>query len=237
MVERLYNWLQQRRPDYGAGVALYCALGSNRALKQLMLAGQTTFTSTQLRLELQKLCDALGKQPAPNVPVAKPAGTVKIAAIAPTATTKPVAPNRALIERCLADANTAYKQMMNKRAVLLALCAVEDWDDVNSLDKVQTRGQLALELLQYNQKVVTPAYDTLEYVQAHGRLPPSQNVPNHVENAYQHLTDAQVKPTIDNLRKNLNKMEKREPTPERLQLIAHHRQQLDKLLQRWASLK
>jgi hypothetical protein len=234
MVERLHDWLSTHRPDYGKGVALYCLYGNNKQLKQLLLKGETEFTARQLKEELRQLhASAL-----PSTIIASLEKRVETSAMAADRCVNAVKPsaNAALIEHCQTAAAKAYKTLMNKRAVLLRLCQVQEWDDVNSPDKIETRGQLALELLQYNQKEVTPAYDTLDYVQEHGQLPPKADAMGGDDTPID-VPDVLVKPTIDNLRKNLNKIKKRPETPERIALISQHEATLNKLLERWASLK
>ena len=126
---------------------------------------------------------------------------------------------------------------MNKRAMLFALCQTDGWEDENEPGKVAVRGKIALDILNYHEKVVVPAYDKLDHVRATGQLPKATSPAQIEEQDYDLLPDHMVKQTIDNLRKNLSKMRRREQTPERIALIEKHEASLEKLLQRWASLK
>ena len=236
MVERLFAWLQTNKKDYGAGVALYCAYGADMRLKHVFLQGKNPFNETRLVQELQKLAGVeLPTLSAPKVPAIVRQHDID----KPTNPSLPSAQATALLAATQREAHTAWKELMNQRALLFSLCKnVDDWEDENDPQRVSMRGKLALDILQFNDKVVMPAYDKLDYVKAHGKLPPVHaSATQQLDEDYANLPDHKVKQTIDNLRKNLSKLRKREQTPERVAIITNHEASLQKLLIRWGSLK
>lgn len=240
--KKIQLWLNSDRP-YGKGVALYVAYGSNLIIKHKLLQGDTPGNRAILELELKRLVSNDDAPiPKPDTQPAVVETTPILAAVPNPAVHKPTnhipTSNPALAAAVRTEAHKTYREMMNKRAVLLTLCRSEPWEDENSTDRIALRGGIALDILDFNKKAVTPAYDKLEYVEQHGHLPPVL-VPSNEddEDDYSLLPDAKVKPTIDNIRKNLSKLRKREPTEERLALIKRHEKNLDKLLIRWHSLK
>jgi hypothetical protein len=115
--------------------------------------------------------------------------------------------------------------MMNMRAQLFAQCNVSPAPGENSAEAVAIREPLALQIteLQYR---VDQAYEKYRFVQAHGHLPDSPK------------SDEFVLPTnpIDlfqmklNLKKSINKLKAKEPTPERISLLQTKDAQLKQLL-------
>ena len=132
------------------------------------------------------------------------------------------------------QADKLYKETMNNRAVLFSFVNAEDFTDPNTEAKINARAKLALSVVSGFQSV-SQLYDKAEYVKGYGRLPDQDD--NADANEYDHLPEHLVKQTLDNLRKNLNKMKKREQTPERAALQQKHEVNLKKLLIRWHSLK
>lgn len=240
MVERLLQWLNGNRKNYGAGVALYCAYGKDMRLKHVFLQGKNPFNESRLVKELQELAGV-------SEPAAQTAPTLTRPSLPPSpkgesVRVRPEEPSTqapALLAAATHEAHTAWKELMNQRALLFGLCRkVDDWEDENDPQRVIMRGKLALEILTFNRKVVMPAYDKLDYVREHGKLPPVHaDVTQDVDEDYANLPDHKVKQTIDNLRKNLSKLRKREQTPERVAIITNHELSLQKLLVRWDYLK
>ena len=122
---------------------------------------------------------------------------------------------------------------MNARAVVFALANTGDFSDPNTPDRITARAKLALQVVQGFVKT-SQLYDNAAFVKEYGRLPGSESGD---DNEYDHLPDNLVKPTLDNLRKNINKIKKREQTPERVALLQKHEANLKKLESRWHSLK
>lgn len=214
MYEAIQRWLSSPTKDWQQGVALYMAHGQDLLFKRTLLMGQNEFARKRLVRELDLVV-----------------GAVQAAA-------GPVKPDADVLAAVTAEAHKTWKELANMRARLFALCKTAPWDDENAPQKVQLRGEMALDILKYHDTVVVPAYNRRDYVLQHGQLPPPETVVATVESTdHVHVPDHMLKATIDNLRKNLSKIRKREPTPERLQLIASHEATLENLLNRWHSLK
>lgn len=148
---------------------------------------------------------------------------------------KVIAPvNEALYLICKKEADDAYKKVMNKRAVLFSLCSKEDLTDPNTPDRIQAREKLSLEVVrEFND--VSKLYERADHVKIHGRLPDADAQENELD--VEALPDHLVKPTLDNIRKNVNKIKKRELTAERLALLQKHDENIKKLDARWLLLK
>lgn len=206
------KWLEGTRP-YSDGVALYCAYGADMKLKLSLVRGENEYSKKALAKALEEMV------------AAAPPATLPTAVVPPD-----------LLAVVTNEAHTTWKELMNKRAVLLSLCRNASPMDENDAASVAVRGKLALEILQYNKEHVLPAYDKLDYVRVHGKLPaiqPKQEVDESVALVPDHL----VKQHIDNLRKNLSKLRKRPATAERVAIISTHEKHLNQLLERWACLK
>lgn len=222
MKDKILAWLSTFKAPFAEGVALYFAYGSNLLTKHKLLQGESPENRTLLRNSLLEI---------PGIREARPAETQ------PPASTTPTAAHTALVAALRQEAHLHWKELMNMRAVLFRLCRHEVQEAENEPQKVQIRGKMALDIILYNRKVVTPAYDKVRYAEQHGTLPPDALQAQEAPEDYLHLPDHKVKSTIDNIRKNLSKLRKREPSPERLALIARHESNLEKLLARWHSLK
>lgn len=184
-------------------------------LKQSLIKGENEFSKKALVAALEKMIR-------------------KDDAAAPPPPPAPASPE--LLAAVTEEAHRAWKEMMNDRALLLSLARNVNPMTENAAADIEVRGKLALKILRFHKHSVMPAYDKLDYVRTYGQLPPARpdqlpdtdaiDVPDHL-----------LKQTIDNLRKNLSKMRKREATPERVALIQKHEATLNSLLQRWDSLK
>jgi len=214
--EKIIQWLSNPKAPFAEGVALYFANGNSLKVKHQLLQGETIANRALLVTSLKSIPGIPDVQPATDSPQLK----------------------TAILASLRQEAFTAWKELMNKRAVLLRMCRFAPGEAENNPEHVQLRGRLALEIIRYNRNEVTTAYDNLYNYERNGQLPelPTEECePDQDE--YALLPDVRVKATIDNLRKNLSKIRKREPTPERLALIARHETNLQKLLARWHSLK
>lgn len=130
-------------------------------------------------------------------------------------------------------ADKEYREVMSDRAVLFHQAKPESWEDVNTPDKVSARSELAVKVATgYNR--ASKLYQKADHVLATGQLPDAE-LSN--ENDYELLPDHMVDKTISNIRKNLSKLRKREQTPERLELIKKHEENLKKLEIRCSTLK
>lgn len=132
-----------------------------------------------------------------------------------------------LLEACQKEASDAYKKMMNKRAVLFALVKKE----INTQENIEVKKKLALEVVT-DYKQVTNLYDKVVYVKTHNKLPE----PVKAQKSIDDIPDFMIKQSIDNLRKNINKLKKKEPTSKRISLLQSHNSTLENLLSKWHSL-
>lgn len=254
MLEPLRAWLNGSK-EYNTGVALYGQLGSNTALLNLFVKGPTDFTRRRLQEELLSICNRLKSTSNDNP--GTPAENISRPAVPYESHTRNQLPqghnihkvsddlileqkreeqpvNAVLYDATLQQANKLYKETMNNRAVLLGLANAEDFTDLNTEAKINTRAKLALSVV-IGWEQTSALYDKAKYVKEHGRLPDQEDKQD--ENEYEHLPEHLVKQTLDNLRKNVNKMKKREQTPERVALQQKHEVNIEKLLKRWHSLK
>lgn len=221
MKEQLRNWLNGDR-NFQTGAALYCMLGENEAMKKLLKKGKTDYLQERLEQELDQLYDQLFSGPPPSLsgpPPLIPSGPA-------------IPKNQALEEVCNNKATRLYKQMMNDRAILFSLAKTEIHEDPNTPDLIEQRRILALAVCEQNY-AVSKAYDELDHVRKYGVL---TNSSDSSTNEIPEVPDHLLKHHINNLRKNLGKIRKREQTPERLTLIQKHEQELKELINRWDKL-
>lgn len=212
MIELLRKWLNGAR-DYASGVAIYGQLGENAALKNVLLKGRTEYLQQRLESELDAIYDQLNERP--------------VEASSEPLRQKPR--NPALEDSAEQKATQLYKSMMNDRAVLFSLARQSLYIDPNQQDMVDQRRQLAIRVCEQNY-AVSKAYEELDHIRSYGVLPGA--APNDQDP----VPDGLVKSTIDNIRKNLSKMRRREPTPQRVALIQQHEQKLAMLLNRWQKM-
>lgn len=222
MVQLLRNWLNGQR-EYNTGVALFSAFSKNSALIKLFRNGKTPYTNRRLQEELLAHYNQIKSPPPPTELPVQPS---------PPAPTLPSTESPVYVA-AKREADKAFKEFANARARLFAMAAPDDFTDPNSPDKINQRRTSAIDVVRLYQKA-SDLYDRADYVKQTGRLPtdiePEQP-------AYDALPNELVKQTLDNLRKNVNKMKKREPTAARLALIEKHTANIKNLEARWRSLK
>jgi len=265
MLNTLRAWLNGSR-EYFSGVALFSQLSDNAALVALFKKGPTPYTSKRLPEELLEICYQLKSKNETNSDrhsnrITDGSGgnrtTMSVGSTRSknsttnehqvhnneTATkrtagevngTEEPPENQEMYDACKLRADKQYKQTMNERAHLFALAKEDDYEDINTTDKVAQRAKMALSVIQGYQ-VTSFLYEQADYVKEHGRLPGDDTVQAAEE--YEALADTLVKPTLDALRKNVNKLKKREAIPERLALIQKHEANITKLEARWLLLK
>lgn len=226
MFELLRDWLNSRDKNYYKGVLIFSQLSTDAALLHLFQKSKTNYKEKRLLKELNKLYEALKPSHL------KPLVLQKIETV--HTLTPPALPvNTELYNVCRAEALKVYKQAMNMRARLFALASVEEFEDPNLPGNVEARSKLAVEVvLQFNR--ASALFDKADYVKEHGHLPYDET---EETTNYDALPDHLVKPTLDNLRKNLSKMKRKEPTPERIEKMQQHSQNIEKLLVRWHLLQ
>lgn len=221
-MQLIHNWINGSQ-DYFTGVLLYKMYGSNNAYKIAFASGKSDFNFTLLKKELRLLMGDV--QPKPK-PIEKATPALKI-------TTKDFA-DTDLYKACLNEAILAYKDVMNKRAILFAMTKVDGFEDVNREDRVIARSKLAVDVVMLWQKM-SKLFDRAGYVKENGKLP--NDVDDNKDDEIDAIPDALVKQHLDNLRKNINKIKKREQTPERIELLKKNEAKLLILIERWRLLK
>ena len=242
MLHTLRAWLNGDR-EYFAGVVLYSKVGGNDALLNLFKKGKSDYTNNRLQEELLSIFNQLkSKENGNPVPVEIPPGSSTDPHVPAESNVqqrndeRPVPTNHAtLYNSCKHHADKTYKEVMNMRAELFALARRDDFEDPNTPDKIAAREKLAISVVTGFQKT-SQLYDKADYVKHHGKLP-NDNDEEEPTADYDALPDHLVKQTLDNIRKNYNKMKKREATPERLALLQKHKSNIEKLAERWRLLK
>lgn len=257
MLEALRLWLNNSR-KYWAGVILYSQCNPDTRLIALMQKGKTDFTTKRLYEELLAECNRLKSlqnaniyEPATNTEETehrknetntntRTANSTTFRADKGTSFVPIISPpkepaNPTLYQACKLKADNMFKEAMNDRAVAFSLAKVEGFEDVNRPDLVQKRSPLAVSAVVKYQRA-SKLYDIAAYVREHGRLP-NEDTEHDEATEMDAVPDELVKSTLDNLRKNFNKMKKREQTPERIALLQKHEGNIKKLEARWHLLK
>ena len=242
MLEQLRAWLNGSR-EYYSGVIIYSKVGDNEALLKLFSKGKTDYCHQRLKDELMRICLELKSQHADTSSSRHHSGRDNKNAEQADAgyehskeqrvLSSPANPE--LYQTCKAEADKTYKEIMNLRAQLFALARADDFTDPNTPDKIEQRSRMAVNVAD-GFKTVSQLYDRAAYVKLHGRLPNDIDQEDDELNA-DDLPDHLVKQTLDNTRKNYNKMKKREATPERVVLLQKHEANIKKLDARWRLLK
>jgi len=251
MLEILRAWLNGRR-EYAKGVTLFAILHTDTQLLNLFKSGETPFTRQRLQAELLAICKQMkqsqGIKPPPPINVKKSlpkrieiarrvittAESVVNSFVATEDDPEEICANPELYAAAKKEADLAYKACMNQRAELFAKTRMNAYEDPNRPDLVAERGKMAVEVVVAFNKL-SILYEQAAHIKTSGRLQATESEPGETE--YNALPDILVKQTLDNLRKNYNKIKKREPTPERIALLQKHEENIKKLSDRWHSLK
>lgn len=243
MLDKLRTWLNGNR-EYYSGVTLYASVGTNKDLLLLFQKGQNDFREKRLHEELLLICKQLKNANATNT-TSEPdkSGTAsksdnKSHTLGQNNSdkkrTESVLPvNEELYNTCKATADKHYKEVMNKRAVLFSLARLETTEDPNTEERINARSLLSVQVVN-GYKNVSQLYEQADFVKMHGYLPDQSDTD---ENEYEHLPNELVKQTLDNLRKNYNKIKSREQTPDRVALLQKHKSNIEKLESKWRLLK
>ena len=252
MLETLKAWLNGTR-DYNTGASIYNLLGTDEKLKALFAEGHSLYNNYRLQEELKTICKNLKKEKNGSAKISKTAkATIKeikpteekadeldtmLSAIADTAAAiaKHISPpNPELLKASKVEADKAYKEAMNKRAVLFAMLPTDKYSNHNSQDLVEARRKLCLEVVAgYNH--ASELYDQADHVKLFGKLP-DQKDPG-IEDEVAKLEDFQVKEALNNARKARNKLKDKEQTSDRVVLMQNHDLRIKKLEERWLCLK
>lgn len=228
MKEILRRWLNGDR-DYFRGLVLFKELSSNKALVGLLMKGPSEYNVQRLNKELT---DLYAQMSAPDRVI----NTKKEPGTAPVDISDQGTKESEIYLAAKAEADLEYKKVMNLRAELFALTRVDDISEINKPDLLEKRSKLAVEVV-YQYNLVSKLYEKADFVRKNGRLPIQEPEQISPVQKYKDLPDALVKQTLDNLRKNYNKMKKREATPERVQLLTEHKEGIEILEKRWHLLK
>ncbi|HRH60547.1 MAG TPA: hypothetical protein PL045_08250 [Chitinophagaceae bacterium] len=226
IMQQMREWLNGAMP-YMQGVMLYQVYGDDEKLKALFKKGPTDFTRPKLRECLLEIYNSYSSTSSPAEE--KNTEEKNIVAVPQLPDVDPL-----VMQACEAAAKRSWKMMMAKRAELFALVRhVPAHEDVNAPDRVKERTGLCYEVHEMARKA-DEAYDKLAYLREIGRLPADEI---NVAEEFSFVTDYELKHTIDNLRKAISKLKKKEQTAERVALLQKHNSSLEKLLKRWHSLK
>lgn len=227
-MQDLTAWLNSKR-NFKEGVQIYLKYGDNKQFVQLLLDGETQFTRTNLFENLKTIYYALKNGTTQADPVVKkqqaeaatPIVTHTDQTQAPIPAPTPQPQKGELYNACKRDAGKLYKELMNLRAQLFALCDVNDRKMDDAPDLIQQRQDFVLQLmdLQYE---TDQAYAKLRNVEEHGTLPTiTEATPEEIPtNPILLLTFKK------NLVSGINKLKKKEQTPERIALLSHKLTQL-----------
>lgn len=224
MLEALREWLNGSR-EYFAGVAIYSQLGDDQSLLELFVKGKTDYCNRRLQNELLDICQKIKRTETFESHTEIADKTIATSEL----------PNSDLYALCKTEADKFYKEVMNLRAELFASARQDDYSDPNTPDRIEQRSKAAVKVAS-DYKRVSELYDRVDFVKLHGHLPGNVE-PSDDELNPDGIPDSLVKQTLDNTRKNYNKMKKREATPERLALLQKHEGNIKKLEDRWRLLQ
>lgn len=223
MLEKLRAWLNGDR-DFNEGKLLYFTVGKNLHLKTLLVqVGKTPISYQMLQEELMDICKQM-----------KAAGDGKAASVATIPIAAKETPNKALYDACLDEAHVKYKEAMNPRAELLRKCQSLRVVNINSPDLIEQRKQLAIDVVSHYTHA-SLLFDRADYVKQHGKLPEAPEEPKSIPVAALH--DCMVFYTLEQYRKNYNKLKSRSKTPERVAMMQRYEGDIKTLEERWHLLK
>ena len=223
-MEVIRLWLNGGK-DYYTGLVLFIKHSSNAPLISLFKTGDTAYNVQRLEKEMNLLLAPEQETKIEPVQERNPVITFP-------AEDLPVV-NEDLYSVAKEKANLAYKEVMNLRAELFAMAKLDDFENCNRPDKIQQRSKIAIDVVvKYNQ--ASALYENADFARTHGRLVTTAEDDGE---DYEALPDHLVKKTLDNMRKNYNKMKKREITPERTELLQKHENNIKKLEAKWQLLQ
>jgi len=227
-MQDLTAWLNSKR-DFNEGVQIYLKYGDNKQFVQLLLDGETAYTRKNLFENLRGIYYDLKNGTTQTDPVVKKQqAEVTAPIVTHTDQTQVPLPAPALQPQkgelynvCKRDADRHYKELMNLRAQLFALCDVNDSKMDDAHDLIQQRQDIVLQLmnLQYE---TDQAYEKLRYVEEHGTLPTiTEAKPEEIP-----TNPILLLKFKKNLVSGINKLKKKEQTRERIALLTHKLNQL-----------
>lgn len=243
MKEILRKWLNGNR-DYFRGAIIFSELSPDKKLAELYLKGPTDYTKKRLPNDLMAIYKAMCQMTEDHV-VKIPAKTpshknsvtlhaVKIQTGLPVETTDHAGSE--IYKEAKKKADIRYKEVMNLRAELFSICREDVGVNVNSAESINKRCKMAIDIVSgFNE--ASKMYELADFVLKHGRYPTGSDMEEKEPPVWANVPNAMVKQTLDNMRKNLNKIRKKETTPERSQRIAELESGIAQLEERWRLLK
>ena len=228
MMEAVRAWLNGKR-DYFTGVSIFKKFCSDDRLIRLLSAGENTYNKERLLEEIMIIWNKIKDEEERPEPVEIKILEIDITAAPPEIT---VENSNQLFEKAHREAMKIYKLCMNKRAVLFQLTEVEDWQEVNTAERIANRSRLAIEVVElFNQ--ASSMFSIADYIKKYNRMP--QDAALDTQDMFVNLPEALIKPTLDNARKALNKLKGKEPTSDRLKLMQKHLDNIKILENKWHS--
>ena len=224
----IIKWLAGTR-DYHTGVITLKMYDSNNPFIPIL---QKEFTKNNSE-KLLEIMQGIAADKIPKYPIQKLTGCLPISA----ATDIPISDfsQSELYKSCKQEADLLFKAVMNDRAVLFSMVRnLQMLEDANRPDLIEQRRKLSIDVALGYIKV-SKLYDRADFVRKNGKLPFSgsqvietitADIPNHL-----------VKQNLDNCRKNISKLKKREQTPERIELINKYTIIINELIERWQLLR
>lgn len=261
MLRTLQAWLNGTR-HYRIGVELLKLFSKDQALLTSLAKGESLYNKWKLQEELTNICKNLKSNNDTKATILSPTTQAGIRPVDKTAEEKVLTgkntdeltqltseifnttaailknikiANPELHKACLAKAKLVYKQAMNERAKLFDKIPADKYTDVNRPDLVQARSDQAILVCKlFNE--ASQLFDDADFVKLHGVLPTADKIADEI-NPYEKLKDHELTRALDNLRKNINKIKKREQTPKRIALLQKRSVHLKYLEERCHSLK
>ncbi|HRN79981.1 MAG TPA: hypothetical protein PKY29_04480 [Ferruginibacter sp.] len=229
------KWIKTGK-DYYTGVALAIKYIDDKKVIALLRQGDSTFNK-ELLMKTVRAHISRHTSVRTTHTIRKPEPVKKQRILEATPAFQPPGDeikNPELYTAAREEANKVYKEAMNERAVLFKMATPDDHTLVNMPDLIQQRAPIALRVMELY-ILASKLYEKADYIKTTGRIPGGDEEPEHQD--FNLIPDVQVKQTLDNLRKNYNKMKKRERTPERLALLQKHERNIKILEERWRLLK
>lgn len=221
MRELIIRWKKSGK-KYDDGVSIYVKYGDNDSLKKLLQKEQTEYCKNRLSEELDLLLNPQQFSGDSNIvtePISDPVPKNK-------------GENSPVYDSCIQEANKAYKESMNARAVLFSMIP-DGAHDINAPQLVDQRRDLALKTLRYH-AMASELYDKADFVKTNGYLPDSGS---NQQTKIQDVHDVMVFYELYNRRKRISRVNQRDKTPENVQESELLRTEIDELEKRWQSLK
>lgn len=226
MDKQLIDWLNSSEKNYNVGRALCEKYVPDAQLPTFFRAPKQSDSDYLFSILRQYYYQEKQKRNTTASPLTKIAspGQALVPAKQTLSAEKEITP---LAQSCKEEADRMYKSMQHIRAQLFSLCPLVKDDRENDQMLVDQRKSLVLQLAEV-QTETDILYSRYRYVLEHNKLPEegkkdstSFEIPKNPMEAYK---------TLLNLRKNYNKLVKKEQTPERVAKIEEHKRKI-KLLE------